>query len=270
MVTGSLIAATSWRAMFLLEALPPVVVAICVAIWMADDPSSDRRLDPAERDWILRKRQEEIAETGAVDTVPWHTVVRSPLVWGFAVIWIMSSVGSYGTQFWVPTVVKEVTSAGILNVGLLSAIPYLLAIVLLLAVGTLSDRWRRRDVFVIGAFLIAGLALFIGPDLHGAVPKPVAIFLGASANSAVTGVIIAWLGDLTPRSHVGIAIGLVNFCGQLAGLGAPLAVGVVAGSGPASEAIYIIGVALLIGCVVTVLIYLGARRRVERVEAARA
>lgn len=263
-LTGTLIAATGWRTMFFLEAVPPLLVAAGVAIWLADDPETDPRLGAAEREQIVRAREAEVAETGTVENVSWTTVLRSPLVWGFAVIWIMSSAGSYGLQTWVPTVAKEVTSLGILNVGLLSAIPYLVSIALLLVAGFASDRLRRRDAFIFGSFLIGGLALLIGPHLPGAVLKLVVIFLGAGANSAGTGIIIAWLGDLTPRAHVGLAIGIIQFCGQMSGIGAPLAVGIVAGTGQAVSGIWTIGAGLLVGAAVTLLIYLGARRRVER------
>ena len=113
--------------------------------------------------WV-RQRFLEAAETGTRLSAPWTDVIRSPFLWAFIVIWIMSSAGSYGLQSWVPTVVKEVTRIGIGNVGLLSAIPYLLAIVLLFTVGYASDRVHRRDVFIFVGFVLAGLAIFFGPE----------------------------------------------------------------------------------------------------------
>ena len=186
------------------------------------------------------------------------------MLWAFVVVWVMSSVGSYGLQAWVPTVVKEVTRIGIGSVGLLSAIPYLLAIVLLFTVGYASDRMRRRDWFILVGFVLAGLAILIGPNLPGAVPKLVVIFLGAGCNAAITGIIIAWMEDLTPRAHVGIAIGVIQLFGQMAGIAAPLAVGLVAGTRPAVTALWIIGVGLFIGAAMTALIYVGARNRARR------
>jgi len=260
-ITGVLIAATSWKIMFFIEAVPAFVVAAIVALWIADEPETDPRLGEAERRMLLESRAREAAETGTHQTARWTTVVRSPVLWGFVVVWIMSSAGSYGLQSWVPTVVEEVTRIGIGNVGLLSAIPYVIAIVLLFSVGWASDRLHRRDVFIVAGFVLAGLAIFFGPGISDAVGKLVVIFLGAGCNAAITGIIIAWLEDLTPHSHVGIAIGLVQFFGQMAGIGAPLAVGFLAGTGPATDALWVIGAGLLLGAVVTVFIYLGARHR---------
>lgn len=266
-VTGILIAATGWHTMFFLEAIPAVMVAAIVAIWMADDPDKDPRLDPGERDWLRAKRAEEVAATGKVDQERWTRVVRSPLLWAFVVVWFISSVGSYGLAGWVPTVVKDVTATGIASVGLLSAIPYLLAIVLLFAVGFASDHLHRRDLFIIAGFTLAGLAIFFGPSMPGAFGKLVVIFLGAGCNSAITGIIIAWLEDLTPRSHFGLAVGVLQFFGQMAGIVAPIAVGVVAGTGPATDGLWIIGVVLLIGAALAVLIYAAARRRAATFQA---
>jgi MFS family permease len=161
-------------------------------------------------------------------------------------------------------VVEEVTRIGIGNVGLLSAIPYVIAIVLLFSVGYASDRLHRRDTFIIAGFVLGGLAIFFGPGIADPVWKLVVIFLGAGCNAAITGIIIAWLEDLTPHAHVGIAIGVVQFFGQMAGIGAPLAVGFIAGNGPATGALWVIGAGLLMGAVVTVLIYAGARGRARR------
>jgi MFS family permease len=264
--TGVLIAVTSWPTMFFIEAIPPLIVAVIVAIWLTDDPDRDQRLGEAERRWLLDSRTREAAETGTLESARWTTVVRSPLLWAFVIVWMLSSVGSYGLQTWVPTVIKEVTRIGIGNVGLLSAIPYLIGIVLLYCTGYASDRLHRRDVFIFIGFVLAGLAIFFGPDLP-AVWKLTVIFLGAGCNAAITGIIVAWLEDLTPRAHVGIAIGTIQFFGQMAGIGAPLAVGFVAGTGPATGALWIIGVGLLLAAFVTVLIYIGARRRMRQVPA---
>jgi MFS family permease len=263
-ITGILIARTSWHTMFFIEAVPPLVVAAIVAIWVAEDPERDPRLGRKERDWLLESRRREAAETGTVETPHWSTVMRAPLLWGFVVVWVMSSVGSYGLQTWVPTVIKEVTRTGIANVGLLSAIPYLLAIVLLFLVGYLSDRLHRRDLFILLGFVIAGLAILVGPNLSGSVPKLIVIFLGAGCNAAITGIIIAWMEDLTPRGHVGIAIGTIQLFGQMAGIAAPLAVGFVAGTRPAVTAIWIVGVGLFVGAAVTALLYVAARQRARR------
>lgn len=259
--TGLIIAATSWQTMFVIEALPSLVVAVIVAIWVADDPEHDQRLAEPERRMILDSRVREAAETGTHESVRWTSVVRSPILWGFVVVWIMSSVGSYGLQSWVPTVVKEATRIGIGDVGLLSAIPYLIAIIMLLATGYASDRLRRRGVFVLAGFVLAGLAIFFGPGLPTPVGKLVVIFLGVGFNAAITGIIITWLEDLSPHTHAGIAIGLVQFFGQMAGIGTPLLIGFLAGKGPATNVLWVIGVGLLLGAVVTVFIQLGARHR---------
>lgn len=260
-ITGYLIAATSWNEMFFIEAVPAGVVAAVVAIWVTDHPEEDGRLGDQERQLLLDSRAREAAETGTHESVPWTTVIKSPIMWAFVVVWIMSSSGSYGLQSWVPTVVEGVTKIGIGNVGLLSAIPYVISIVLLLAVGYASDRLHHRDVFIIAGFILGGLAIFFGPAIPSAVGKLVVIFLGTGCNAAITGIIIAWLEDLTPRTHVGIAVGVVQFFGQMAGIGTPMAVGFLAGNGPAADALWVIGVGMLFGAVIAIGISIGARRR---------
>ena len=70
------------------------------------------------------------------------------------------SLGVYGFVLWIPTIIQKGATNGIEIVGLLSAAPYLLAIILMLIVAYYSDRSFRRRRFVWPFLLVAGIALF--------------------------------------------------------------------------------------------------------------
>lgn len=76
-----------------------------------------------------------------------------------AVQYALWSIGVYGFVFWLPTIIKAASTRGIGTTGLLSAAPYALAVVLMLAGSFASDRTGRRRVFV-WPFLLAGTAAF--------------------------------------------------------------------------------------------------------------
>ena len=84
-----------------------------------------------------------------------------------SVQYLLRSVGVYGFVFWLPTIVKAGAGVGIAATGLLSAVPYALAVVLMLVASHGSDTTGRRRVFVWPFLLVAALAL-AGSYLLGA------------------------------------------------------------------------------------------------------
>lgn len=50
------------------------------------------------------------------------------------------SVGVYGLVFWLPSIVEHLTGRGIGTTGLLTAIPYVAAVIAMIAVSAASDR----------------------------------------------------------------------------------------------------------------------------------
>jgi cyanate permease len=64
----------------------------------------------------------------------------------------------YGFVFWLPTIIKAASGAGIAVTGLLTAVPYVLAVILMIAASQASDTAGRRRVFVWPFLLLAALA----------------------------------------------------------------------------------------------------------------
>src|SRR5260370_9481338 len=66
------------------------------------------------------------------------------------------SIGTYGFVLWLPSVIKKGAARGIAITGLLSGVPYAVAIVLMLLVSHYSDRSFRRKRFVWPFLMLAG------------------------------------------------------------------------------------------------------------------
>ena len=69
------------------------------------------------------------------------------------------SIGVYGFVIWLPSIIKAGLHLGLGITGLLSALPYLLAIILMLIASYYSDRTLERKAFV-WPFLLAGAIAF--------------------------------------------------------------------------------------------------------------
>ncbi len=69
------------------------------------------------------------------------------------------SLGVYGFVLWLPSIVRRGAAASMARTGLLSALPYLVAILLMLVVAYISDKTLQRKAVVWPFLLMAGVAL---------------------------------------------------------------------------------------------------------------
>jgi sugar phosphate permease len=62
---------------------------------------------------------------------------------------------------WLPTILKNLSSAGMTSVGILSSAPYVLAVVLMLTLSFLSDKLQNRKVFIWSCLIIGSITLYV-------------------------------------------------------------------------------------------------------------
>ena len=129
------------------------------------------------------------------------------------------SLGVYGFVLWLPTIIQKGATRGIEITGLLSAAPYLLAIILMLFVAHYSDRSFRRRRFVWPFLMLAGIAL-LGSFLtvsntfwwtYGF------LIIAGSCMYAPYGPFFAIMPEMLPKNVSGQVTALVNSFGALGG-----------------------------------------------------
>ena len=214
-ISGFVIEAISWRGMFIVEGLPPSRGRSCSARWSPTTrarrsgcrrPSATR----SSRRWP-RSRRRCRRRRGYRDALRSHNVVL------LSVQYFLWSVGVYGFIFWLPTIVKAGSGAGIGDTGLISAAPYALAAVLMYLNSRASDRSGRRVVFVwpwlaIGAVAFYGSYL-LGPDRFWA--SYVLLFIAGGVMYAPYGPFFAAISEFLARDVAAPAIALINSFGAL-------------------------------------------------------
>jgi MFS family permease len=168
-LSGWLVSVTSWRWMFVLEGVPAIVWAFVFAALTADRPADAPWLPEAEHEALvgaLREEQRHLPEVGG-----YLQALRSRTVLVLSAQYLLWSVGVYGFVFWLPTIVKAGAGVGIAATGLLSAVPYVLAVVLMVVASHGSDATGRRRIYVWPFLLVAALAFYgsylLGPGRSG-------------------------------------------------------------------------------------------------------
>ena len=157
-ITGFLIQSFGWQRTFVIEGLPSALWAIGWLAMIRDRPAQARWMTPeaaAALEAKLDSEQRSIAPVGSIRAA----LLRRDVLLLIAAYFCWS-LGIYGFVLWLPTMVRQGAALSMGRTGLLSAAPYLLAVVLMLLVARVSDRTLRRVPLVWPFLLSAGVGLF--------------------------------------------------------------------------------------------------------------
>jgi sugar phosphate permease len=215
---GYLIQRFGWQMTFILEGLPPLVWAFFWIRIVDDHPEGAKWLDQESNRALTSSLEQEQLLLPPVAGM--KQVLRNPAVILLCLQYFFWSIGVYGFVLWLPSIIQRGANRGIGITGLLSAVPYLFAIIAMVLVGYLSDASNRRKRFIWPAMMIAGAALFLSHLTAGNHfwVAYVAVVLAGTCVYAPYGPFYAIIPELLPSSVAGEAMALINSFGALGGL----------------------------------------------------
>ncbi|KQQ42384.1 MFS transporter [Methylobacterium sp. Leaf125] len=240
---------SGWQWMFVVEAVPAVLVGLAVFFYLDNRPSEAKWLNPAEQQVIER----DIAADGAGKEQSPHsiaTVFRNGRIWFMSLIYFAFVTGQYGLTFWMPTIVKASGIQGNLNIGLVSAIPFLFAVFVMILLGRSSDRMRERRWHLIVPALCGAVGFVVAASAGSTVVAIAA--LAVAAGGVLTCAPLFWSLPTAFLSGAGAAAGiaLINSVGNLAGFASPYVIGALRDStGSTAAGMYALAGMLVIGAV---------------------
>ena len=111
--------------------------------------------------WLSEEEKQLLEGEIAKDQVSKHhftvgQVFSSGKVWLLALIYFTFVMGLYGVSFWLPQLIKATGVKDVLDIGLLTAIPYAAAVVLMIVLSRSSDATGERRWHIAGAALLGG------------------------------------------------------------------------------------------------------------------
>ncbi|WP_336694368.1 MFS transporter [Delftia acidovorans] len=214
-----------WQWMFLIEAIPALVIGVVTIFYLDNGISSAKWLTDPEKKLLAREIELDQQHSGA-QKHSLKAVFADRRVWWMCLIYFAFVAGQYGLTFWMPTLIKSTGVTGALNIGLLSAIPFLCAIVVMNLMGHSADRRRERRWHLIvpalmGAVGFAMTALFS----HNTALS--LVFLSLAAAGVLTCAPLFWSLPTAFLSGTAAAAGIaiVNSVGNLAGFASPYMIG---------------------------------------------
>jgi MFS family permease len=239
-----------WQWLFLMEGIPSIVVGIWVFFYLDSSIEEARWLTPEEKELLARNlHSEEQHKTEARIA----DAFKSRKVWALSAIYFTLMIGLYGISFWLPTIVKAFGVAGYLGVGLITAIPYAVAVVGMMFLSRSSDRTGERRLHYVANVSLGALGLILSGVFASKPPLAIA-FLSIGTLGVIGSMPVFWpipSAFLTGTASAA-GIGLVNSIGNLGGyIGPNLPVWAKAFSPDPSAAVYVIAAVLLVGAVIT-------------------
>jgi len=213
-----------WKWLFLLEALPALLIGVATIFYLDSGIRRAKWLTDAEKELLERNIAADSREKTEHPSV--LAVFLDRRVWLMCWIFFACAMGQYALTFWMPTLIKTAGIKSVLNVGLVTAIPYLATAVTMVLVGASADRHRERRwhlavPMVIGA---AGLILSV---LAGTQTALAVFFLSIAAAGVITSAPLFWSLPTAFLSGAAAAAGIaaINSVGNLAGFVSPYMVG---------------------------------------------
>ena len=254
-----------WQWLFILEALPSILMSAVVVFYLTDRPDVAGWLSRDEKSWLGARLEQERRATAAAGG-DGHNILKAildPRVFACALVYFCLNAASYGVSFFLPTILK---GFGVSNfqAGLLSALPFLCGAVGMVTLSRVSDRTLRRREILAFALLISALGVG-GAALAG---TPVAILgllcLGQFGISAVPPLFWPIPSTFMIGASSAASIAAINSLGNLSGYFGPQIMGYLKDlTGNFTAGLLTLGGFALLGAIVALLLKTSITERPE-------
>ena len=215
-----------WQWLFIMEGLPCLAVALWVLKGLPDHPGDTSWLREEERRQIestLAREAELRAQSGAPDRA--SAILKMPVVWLLCLLYFCTMMGLYGLTFWLPQIIKDLGWKGPLQIGLISAIPWFVAVVFMFFWGADSDRLQERRLHIAGAALIGAIGFILVGALSNSWLGLAAVSIAAAGVMGMMAVQWSLPSALLNGTAAAAGIAMVNSFGNLGGFVSPTLIG---------------------------------------------
>lgn len=244
-----------WQWLFLIEGLPPIFLGIAAYFYLDDTPATAKWLTSREKEVVARDLAEEARAKSGPKSGLFSGVLRTSGFYALVVMACAVFIGTGGITFWLPTIIRSAGVTNLLEVGLLSALPYLVGLVVQILVARHSDKTGDRKYHVAVASAIAGISWCALPSVSTSPILTIAVVTIAAAGvfGATATFWTMSAGMMSARAGAG-GIALVTSVGALASFGSPSIVGWLStATGSLAAGHYFIGAAMFVGALAVVL-----------------
>jgi len=256
---GGLLGLRGWQWLFIVEAVPSIVLGIAVWFYLPNRPQDAQWLGGDELAWLQARLKSERESAATAHKLTLLQALTDPRVLTLCVVYLALCLGGYGLDFFQPTLVHEAfPAASPLMVGFINAIPQLLALFAMVAYGRSSDRRGERKFHFAAAIWVAAVGLLLAGVRLPPWLALAALVIAVCGRWSSVAPFWGFATTLLSGTAAAGAIALINSVGNLGGFGGNYLMGWLKDlSGDYRAGLRVLACAMLAGG----LIVLGVRTR---------
>lgn len=229
---GNTLGLAGWRLMYVCEGLPAILLGITCLFYLTDNPADAKWLKEEERSWLMETLATEkkgITSTSSQQLSKGKQIRRilgNKFVWALSLIYFGITSGSNAMNFFLPSILQSFhgtfgLNIGLIQNGLITAVPYAVAGVAMYFWSARSDRFRERRIHAGSAALLAAFSIAIAFLAN----NPFVIMLGFTllAVGVYSAINVFWAipGQVLTGVEAAAGIALINSIGNFSGFVGP-------------------------------------------------
>jgi len=241
-----------WQWLFALEALPSLALGLSVFWYLDNNIQSARWLNAEEKALLERNIANEEAGKSK-EFSSFKVLFTDPRLIKMTLICFCTVMGQYGLTFWLPSIVQQSGVQGAFQIGLLTAVPFSVAVTCMILISRHSDRTRERRWHLIVPFSVAATGLVLAGIFSDNVWLSLAA-LSLAAGGSLTTSPLFWSLPTAVLSGAAAAAGIavINSIANLAGFVSPYMIGLIKdATGRTDAGLYVLAGVLLCGALLT-------------------
>lgn len=236
-----------WQWMFVIEAIPTVIVGLLVLAVLKDSVQDANWLTQDEKNLVKQELAQDNQHKEGHASV--KEFIADKRLWLLAGIYFCVVMGQYAITFWLPTLIRNSGISDNWHIGLLTSLPYMCAIVVMILAGRSGDHFQERRWHLIIPMCAGAIALTFATLFASNLTLSL-ICLCIAASGVLTASSLFWMLPTNFLGGVSAAVGIaaVNSFANLAGFCSPYLIGwVTTNTGSNAIGMFLITAVLIFG-----------------------
>ncbi len=211
-----------WQWLFLIEALPAILLSVVVFFVLPDGPQTATWLAPEEREWLLRRLSKDaVAASRHAGHTNLFSILKDPRVALIGIFFFFTLGSSYAFSFYAPEIFVKVTGWNVTRVGLLLAAISLLGAASMLFFAYISDKTQKRLPYIVVLSLLMAAGFLVSGVAHAAWVIVPAVTIALVSFYGLEGPAVCLMTTFTNGPQTAIAIAAINTMAIAGGFAGP-------------------------------------------------
>jgi len=216
-----------WQILFIIEAMPAFIFGIALYFWLADWPRQVRWLSEEEKEALTLQYVQDVQRKNATRSYSVLEALRDREILKLCLIYFLWITGFWGFNYWMPTVLKDVSGWSTIVVGWAVVIPMTLSMLGMLFVGYSSSRTGEKCWHGAVPVFIAAVGMGVGTFIHHPIANLGFVCLSGIGVYGPFGVWWSYPTSFLSGAAAAGAVGFINSFGNVGGYLGPYLTGFV-------------------------------------------